>query len=172
MRLPVPGEHNVLNALAAIGAAAAAGCDPAQAAAALATFQPAGRRFEPRGERAGVRVFDDYAHHATEVEATLRGGARARAAAAGRRLPAAPVLAHRCTSTASSAAHWPPPTWSWCSTSTRARERAEDYPGVTGKLVADAAADHAGGRQVWWLPDAATRRRRARRPARRTATWS
>ena len=93
--LPVPGEHNVLNALAAIGAVRAAGRDPARAALALASFQPAGRRFEPKGEAGGVRVFDDYAHHADRGRGHARGGARARAAAPRGRLPAAPVLAHR-----------------------------------------------------------------------------
>ena len=77
--LPVPGEHNVLNALAAIGAARAAGCDPARAPRALASFQPAGRRFEAKGEAAGVRVFDDYAHHADRGRGHARRGARARA---------------------------------------------------------------------------------------------
>src|SRR4029453_1290062 len=69
--LAVPGRHNVLNALAAVAACAVAGCDVEQAARSLASFRAAGRRFELRGERRGVRVFDDYAHHPTEVRATL-----------------------------------------------------------------------------------------------------
>jgi UDP-N-acetylmuramate--alanine ligase len=69
--LRVPGRHNVLNATAALAACAALGVDPGAAGRALATFDGARRRFEPRGEAAKVRVFDDYAHHPTEVQALL-----------------------------------------------------------------------------------------------------
>ncbi len=70
--LAVPGAHNAANAAAAIAALhAAAGVEPADASAALGTFAGAGRRFELRGERNGVRVFDDYAHHPTEVAAAI-----------------------------------------------------------------------------------------------------
>ncbi len=149
--LPVPGEHNVLNALAAIGAARAAGFDPARAAQALGSFQPAGRRFESKGEASGVRVFDDYAHHATEVAATLT----AARALAPRRLVAVfqPHLYSRTAHThddlgrALAAADVIVVLDVY-----RARERPEDYPGVSGALVARSAADHAGGREVWWLP--------------------
>jgi UDP-N-acetylmuramate--alanine ligase len=80
--LSVPGEHNVLNAAAAIaGLNAAAGVEPADAAQQLSEFTGAGRRFEVRGERAGVLIVDDYAHHPTEVAATIeaaRGWGRGR----------------------------------------------------------------------------------------------
>src|SRR5436305_9149167 len=70
--LGVPGEHNALNAAAAIaGLHALAGIDPAEAAEALAEFTGSSRRFELRGERDGVWVVDDYAHHPTEVSATI-----------------------------------------------------------------------------------------------------
>jgi len=70
--LGVPGEHNALNAAAAIaGLHALAGIDPAEAAEALAEFTGTSRRFELRGERDGVWVVDDYAHHPTEVSATI-----------------------------------------------------------------------------------------------------
>ena len=70
--LAVPGRHNVLNALAAIAACRHAGVEPEEAAPALARFTGAGRRFEDHGRTAsGARVFDDYAHHPTEVRATL-----------------------------------------------------------------------------------------------------
>src|SRR5205807_2087253 len=70
--LPVPGRHNVLNAVAAILACEAAGLPPAESAAALRTFPGAGRRLERRGTTAsGAAVYDDYAHHPTEVRATL-----------------------------------------------------------------------------------------------------
>jgi UDP-N-acetylmuramate--alanine ligase len=152
VELPVPGEHNVLNALAALGAAEAAGCSLEDAARALARFRPAARRFEPIGQRAGALIFDDYAHHPTEVEATLRA---ARGLAPGRLIAAfQPHLysrtlhLHREFGRALAVADvvvvlevYP------------ARERPEgEFEGVSGKLVADAAADAAGGRQVWWLP--------------------
>jgi UDP-N-acetylmuramate--alanine ligase len=66
-----PGAHNALNALAAMLAAYhAEGVSPTESARALATFAGAARRFEVRGERAGVRVIDDYAHHPTAIAAT------------------------------------------------------------------------------------------------------
>jgi len=70
--LQVPGRHNVLNAAAAFTAALALGVDPETAARGLSTFSGAARRFEPKGEARGVRVFDDYAHHPTEVAAALQ----------------------------------------------------------------------------------------------------
>ena len=71
--LPAPGEHNVLNALAALGACEAAGCRLEQARRGAGEL-PARRAGASScaARRDGVRVFDDYAHHATEVEATLR----------------------------------------------------------------------------------------------------
>jgi UDP-N-acetylmuramate--alanine ligase len=150
--LPAPGEHNVLNALAALAGCEVIGCPVEQAAAALAGFRPPGRRFELRGEARGVRVYDDYAHHATEVEATLR----AARTLAPERLVAVfqPHLYSRTLHTHQGLGRalgladvvvvldvYP------------ARERPEgEFAGVSGKLVADAAADSAHGRQVWWLP--------------------
>lgn len=72
VRLGVPGEHNVLNATAALAVCAVLGADLGAVGEALATFGGARRRFEARGEAGGVRVFDDYAHHPTEVAALLR----------------------------------------------------------------------------------------------------
>ena len=69
-----------------------------------------------------------------------------------RRLPAAPVLAHAPHRRASSAPRSRWPTSSSCSASTRRASAQEDFPGVTGRLVAAAAADAAGGRPVAWLP--------------------
>jgi UDP-N-acetylmuramate--alanine ligase len=151
--LAIPGEHNARNAAAALAAAALAGAPPAAAAAAMADFTGAGRRFERVGTTpVGALVVDDYAHHPTEVRATI---------AAARTLEPARVVAvfqphlfsrtarqHREFGAALALADlvvvldvYP------------ARERAEDYPGVTGRLVAEAAADAAGGRPVAWLPD-------------------
>ena len=151
--LRVPGRHNILNALAALAACRAAGVEPAEAAPALATFTGAARRFESHGRTAsGARIFDDYAHHPTEVRATLEAartlGAKGRLVACfqphlysrtrllardfGRALALADLVVVLDV--------YP------------ARERAEDFPGVSGLMVAQAAADAAGGRPVWWLP--------------------
>lgn len=69
--LGVPGMHNILNALAAIAAAAEFGVTPAQCADSLITFTGAGRRFEMLGVIDGVTIADDYAHHPAELAATL-----------------------------------------------------------------------------------------------------
>jgi UDP-N-acetylmuramate--alanine ligase len=70
--LKVPGAHNVLNATAALTAAIGLGYSPADAARGLESFTGTRRRFDYRGEADGIRVYDDFAHHPTEVEATLR----------------------------------------------------------------------------------------------------
>jgi UDP-N-acetylmuramate: L-alanyl-gamma-D-glutamyl-meso-diaminopimelate ligase len=70
---PLLGEHNQLNALAAIAAAEHLGVAPEQAAAALATFQNVRRRLELRGEAGGVKVYDDFAHHPTAMRTTVNG---------------------------------------------------------------------------------------------------
>jgi UDP-N-acetylmuramate--alanine ligase len=77
LRLQVPGEHNVRNALAALTVADLLGLPIQLAARALGEFCGTGRRFEVRGEAAGVTVIDDYAHLPTEIKATL-SAARAR----------------------------------------------------------------------------------------------
>jgi UDP-N-acetylenolpyruvoylglucosamine reductase len=69
--LAVPGAHNVLNARACLAALGAAGFDLDDAAAALSDFRGVRRRLEVKGERGGVRIYDDYAHHPTEVRAAL-----------------------------------------------------------------------------------------------------
>jgi UDP-N-acetylmuramate--alanine ligase len=152
VELAVPGRHNVLNALAAIAAVGAAGVPAAEAGPALGSFAGAGRRFEEHGRtESGARVVDDYAHHPTEVRATLEAArtlepgrlvasfqphlysrTRALAREFGKALALADVVVVLDV--------YP------------ARERAEDFPGVTGLLVAQAAADAAPGRPVWWLP--------------------
>jgi UDP-N-acetylmuramate--alanine ligase len=152
VELRVPGRHNVLNALAALASCRAAGLDIAEAGPALRAFTGAGRRFEEHGRtETGALVFDDYAHHPTEVRATLEAArtleprrliacfqphlysrTRMLAREFGRALALADVVVVLDV--------YP------------ARERAEDFPGVSGLLVAGAAADAAGGRPVWWLP--------------------
>jgi UDP-N-acetylmuramate: L-alanyl-gamma-D-glutamyl-meso-diaminopimelate ligase len=68
---PMIGAHNLENALAAIAAARHAGVPVARAIEALAAFKGIARRMELRGEAAGVRVYDDFAHHPTAIETTL-----------------------------------------------------------------------------------------------------
>ena len=69
--LKVPGMHNITNACAAAAAAEAFGAGFEDIAAGLASFTGTDRRFERKGERGGVTVIDDYAHHPTEIAATL-----------------------------------------------------------------------------------------------------
>jgi UDP-N-acetylmuramate--alanine ligase len=83
--LQIPGEHNVRNALAALAVVELLGLSTQKAAKALAKFKGTGRRFELRGEAKGVTIIDDYAHHPTEIMATL---AAARARYPGRRIVA------------------------------------------------------------------------------------
>ncbi len=83
VELQVPGEHNVRNALAALAVVETLGLSTQKAAQALQAFQGTGRRFEVQGQAKGVTVIDDYAHHPTEIRATL---AAARARYPGRRI--------------------------------------------------------------------------------------
>ncbi len=150
--LTVPGEHNARNAAAALEACRLAGADEDAVIAALATFQGAGRRFERVGTTtSGALIVDDYAHHPTEVAATI---AAARTLSPRRvvavfqpHLYSRTQLLGRQFGAALAAADvvvlldvYP------------ARERAEDFPGVTGRLIAQAAADAGYGRPVLWLP--------------------
>ena len=70
--LQVPGQHNMLNATAALVCGLGLGFNVGQLAEGLAAFSGTRRRFEFRGQADGVRVYDDYAHHPTEIAATLR----------------------------------------------------------------------------------------------------
>jgi UDP-N-acetylmuramate--alanine ligase len=150
--LAVPGAHNALNAAAALEAARLAGADPRRAASALSSFHGAGRRFEFLGRTAaGALVYDDYAHHPTEVAATL---------SAARTLDHRRLLAifqpHLYSRTAELAGEFGR-ALSLADAAIvldvyPARERAADHPGVSGLLIAEASADAAGGRPVYWLP--------------------
>jgi UDP-N-acetylmuramate--alanine ligase len=71
LQLRVPGRHNMLNALATVAVALEVGVPFARIAAALAEFRGAERRFQVRGEAAGVMVVDDYGHHPTEIAAVI-----------------------------------------------------------------------------------------------------
>jgi UDP-N-acetylmuramate: L-alanyl-gamma-D-glutamyl-meso-diaminopimelate ligase len=70
---PLLGNHSVMNALAALAAAAAAGADPRALLPAFAAFQSVKRRMELVGDDGGVRVYDDFAHHPTAIATTLAG---------------------------------------------------------------------------------------------------
>jgi UDP-N-acetylmuramate--alanine ligase len=86
VELSVPGLHNVRNALAAIGAGLALGLELPSMRSGLASFAGVERRFQKIGEANGVVIIDDYAHHPTEIRATLQA---ARAAFSGKRIVAA-----------------------------------------------------------------------------------
>jgi len=73
LHLPLAGDHNRSNAVAAIAAAAHCGVDPARAIAALAAFGGVRRRLENRGTVGGITVYDDFAHHPTAIATTLAG---------------------------------------------------------------------------------------------------
>jgi UDP-N-acetylmuramate--alanine ligase len=79
--IPIPGQHNALNALAAIATATEAGIPDNAIRAALGTFTGVKRRFELTGDWNGASIYDDYAHHPAEISAVLaaaRAGGRGR----------------------------------------------------------------------------------------------
>ncbi len=80
----VPGLHNVSNAVATLAMAIELGGDVAMARGALAAFHGVGRRFDVKGTMAGVTVIDDYAHHPSEIAATLKAASELRSHTRGR----------------------------------------------------------------------------------------
>jgi UDP-N-acetylmuramate--alanine ligase len=76
LRLKVPGRHNLSNALAVVAAGRFVGLSFDQIASVLENFSGAGRRFQLTGEVNGIKVIDDYAHHPTEIKATLKAAAQ------------------------------------------------------------------------------------------------
>jgi UDP-N-acetylmuramate--alanine ligase len=146
VRLRVPGEHNVLNALAAIGSGLALGADPVRLAQGLSAFTGVERRFQRVGEARGVLVIDDYAHHPTELRATL---AAARAAYPERRLVAA-FQPHLFTRTRDFAREFGEALGGADAAYLTAIYPAREQPiaGVTAGLIAEAA--EAAGRPVAW----------------------
>jgi len=153
MDLAVPGQHNLLNARAALAALGEAGFESAPAAAALADFPGVRRRLELKGSRGGTRIYDDYAHHPTEVRAALSALREqepgrliavfqphlySRTKAFGEEFGAALALADEVVVLDV----YP------------ARERpVGELAGVSGLQVAQAAAERMGGRRVLWLPE-------------------
>ena len=165
VELTVPGTHNARNAAAALTAARLAGADLATAAAALRDFQGAGRRFErlgatPAGATGGRRLRAP----PDRGRGDARGRAHARPAPRDRRLPAAPVLAHRPSARRSSAPRSRRADEVVVLDVYPARERAEDFPGVTGP--ARRRGGRRRGRREDRRLDAAARGRRGL-PARR-----
>jgi UDP-N-acetylmuramate--alanine ligase len=143
------GEHNVANALAAVGAALTCGVDLARILAGLASFKGVERRFDLKGEVSGVTVVDDYAHHPTEVKATLKAAQSgdwsrviavfqphrySRTAALYQEFGAAFTDADRVVVTDVYGAG------------------EEPVPGVSGKLISDAVCSLTPGRGVAYLP--------------------
>lgn len=149
VRLGTPGLHNIRNALAAIAAARHVGADIVAARTALGGFRGVARRFQELGVVDGITVVDDYAHHPTEVEATL---VAARSAYPGRRLVAVfqPHLYSRtrdfatefgrALSTADAI---------WVTDIYAAREAP--IAGITGEMIVTAAR-HAGASEVRFHP--------------------
>ncbi|MDX1630621.1 MAG: UDP-N-acetylmuramate--L-alanine ligase [Thermoanaerobaculia bacterium] len=135
--LPLPGRHNVQNALAAVGVALALELDFGEIAEGLAAFEGVHRRFERLGTFRGATVVDDYAHHPTEVAATL--------AAAREAFPGAGVHAlfqpHLYSRTRDQAEGFGRALLAadaaWVTSIYGSRE--EPIPGVTGRLVVEAA---------------------------------
>jgi UDP-N-acetylmuramate--alanine ligase len=154
--LQVPGRHNLMNATAALAVARELGFPFLAAADALASFTGVRRRFERRGMGGGATFIDDYAHHPTEIAATIEAVRRVRSEADGEqggRLVAV-FQPHRYTRTE---AMWRP-----LGESLRAADlvvvtdvygAGEDpIPGVSGKLVVEAVAECVPGRRVVYLP--------------------
>jgi UDP-N-acetylmuramate--alanine ligase len=157
LKLEVPGRHNLLNARAAIAAVELAGLDADGFAAALADFPGMRRRLELKGHRNGAAVYDDYAHHPTEVAAAL-----AALRELGPRRLIAVFQPHLYSRTKELAARFGDALAAADEIGVldvyAAREKpVGELEGVSGLLVAEAAADRAGGRPVWWLrePEAA-----------------
>jgi UDP-N-acetylmuramate--alanine ligase len=149
VQLMVPGRHNISNALAAAAAAIGHGIELGVVADGLNSYQGVERRFETRGRSGGVTVIDDYAHHPTEVRATL---------AAARQGPWHRVIAvfqpHRYSRTAAFVQEF-----GGAFSDADQVVITDVYgageapvPGVTGKLVADAVSSAHPGRLVAYFP--------------------
>src|SRR5918995_3145479 len=159
LELGVPGRHNLLNARAALAALELAGFELERAAAALASFPGMLRRLELKGRRDGALIYDDYAHHPTEVSAALE----ALRELSPRRLIAVfqPHLYSRTKALA--------PAFGSALAAADEVGVLDVYPareepigplaGVSGLDVARAVSERAGGRPVWWLRDAETAQR-------------
>lgn len=153
LQLAVPGRHNLLNARAALAAVGAAlGKEEREAADSLAGFPGVRRRLELKGERDGARIYDDYAHHPTEVGAALaalRGSGPSRLLAVFQphlysRTKAFAEQFGEALSVADEVAV--------LDVYAAREEPVGELEGVSGLDVARAAADRMGGRPVLWTP--------------------
>jgi UDP-N-acetylmuramate--alanine ligase len=147
--LAVPGEHNRRNAAAALAALELTGVARVDAEPALARFRGAGRRFELVGERGGVTVVDDYAHHPSEIAATVaaareRGDGRVLVLFQPHLYSRTQHLAHELGAALSTAD-------AVCVTEIY-RAREEPVEGVGGRLVLDALRP---GLRAGWAPEVA-----------------
>jgi UDP-N-acetylmuramate--alanine ligase len=152
--LRVPGRHNVANALAGLGGLSLAGFDAGRCAGALADFPGVARRLEFKGKRNGAVIYDDYAHHPTEVTATIE---------AARGLEPHRVIAafqpHLYSRTKALAPEFGAALAAADEVAVLDVYPAREEPvgplaGVSGLMVAEEAAGRARGRRVWWLPTA------------------
>jgi UDP-N-acetylmuramate--alanine ligase len=154
LALAVPGAHNRENAHAALAAIELAGLDVGAAAKLLPQFPGVRRRLELKGARRGARIYDDYAHHPTEVRAALSALRElrperlvavfqphlySRTRALGTEFGAALALADEVVVLDIYPAR---------------EEPVGELAGVSGLRVAQAAAERIGGGPVWWLPTA------------------
>jgi UDP-N-acetylmuramate--alanine ligase len=159
LRLAVPGAHNRANARAAAAAIELAGFDLDAALDALADFPGVRRRLQLKGRRCGVSIYDDYAHHPTEVRAALSALREldpdrliavfqphlySRTKALAEEFGAALTLADEVVVLDVYPAR---------------EEPVGELAGVSGLRVAEAAAERGGGKPVWWLPRAEAARR-------------
>jgi UDP-N-acetylmuramate--alanine ligase len=150
VRLPIAGRHNVANALAAVAVGRELSIPFPKIAGALAAFSGVVRRFETKGEKSGVLVVDDYAHHPTEIAATLSA---ARQVYPGRRLVAL-FQPHLFSRTRDFAAEFGR---SLCASDVAVvtdvyPSREKPIPGVTGELV-EKAARAAGHPNVLYVAE-------------------
>jgi UDP-N-acetylmuramate--alanine ligase len=152
--LRVPGRHNIANAVAGLGGLVQTGAEIERCVAALADFPGVARRLELKGEAGGARIYDDYAHHPTEVRAALQAAREL----GPRRLIVAfqPHLYSRTKALASEfgAALAAADEVAVLDVYPAREEPVGPLEGVSGLMVASAAADSAEGGRVWWLPTA------------------
>jgi UDP-N-acetylmuramate--alanine ligase len=149
LAFPVPGRQYLANAVGAVAAAARVGVPPSAAVSALGGFRGVRRRWERRGTVRGAEFIDDYAHHPTEIEATL-----AAARTDGGRRVVAVFQPHRYSRTAV--------LWRQLGESLAAADVVvltdvygageTPVPGVTGKLLVDGLAEAAPGKRAVYLP--------------------
>ena len=152
LRLGTPGQHNLRNARAALAALQLAGFETGPAAEALASFAGVHHRLELKGSRGPVHIYDDYAHHPTEVRAALEALREqepshliavfqphlySRTKALAEEFGAALTVADEVIVLDVYPAR---------------EEPVGDLAGISGLQVAQAAAERMGGKPVWWLP--------------------